>query len=168
MIGITPVFHALAGGPLRLVGTGGLAAAMGFARASAAAALGADGTTLQSFASNAPRLQGTAQRLLVEGARTNVVLNSRFGGAVNGIVGSGGVFPSGFGFSGTATREIVGSGVEDGLPYVDLRVAGDTAASYLNLTGNLSGAAAGSNGWPAFSPGWSAGARRGSSGSRWS
>lgn len=143
MIGITPVFHALAGGPLRLVGTGGLAAAMGFARASAATALGADGTTLQSFASNAPRLQGTAQRLLVEGARTNFVLNSRFGGAVNGIVGSGGVFPTGFGFSGTATREIVGSGVEDGLPYVDFRIAGDTAASYLNLTGNLSGAAAG-------------------------
>lgn len=68
----------------------------------------------------------------VWGARTNSIPNSVFAGATNGIIGSGGAYPTGMGAANTLglspVIEIVGTGSEYGLPYLDLRFAG-TATS---------------------------------------
>ncbi|MFC3126438.1 hypothetical protein ACFOD4_15340 [Pseudoroseomonas globiformis] len=83
----------------------------------------------QSAAINTPRFQG-GQRLLVEEARRNGLRNPRAVGALPGLIGSGGALPTFWSFEGTApATTILGTGLEDGLPYIDLRMQGtDTFA----------------------------------------
>jgi hypothetical protein len=72
----------------RLVAPGTIHRSMNFARASAGLAVGADGVTWQSYEPNAPRFTGVAQRLLVEGQRSNEALyNTAFapGWSIQGI-----------------------------------------------------------------------------------
>lgn len=68
--------------------------------------------------------------VLAEAAATNWIENTRWIGAAAGTPGTS---PTGWSaFSGTAnsvTRTIVGTGVEDGLPYVEVRYAGTPSAS---------------------------------------
>jgi hypothetical protein len=71
----------------------------------------------------------TARGVLVEGTATNLSGNPRFEGAVAGIPGTQ---PSGNTWlnSGAGlTREIVGVGVEDGWPYIDVRWSGTPSSS---------------------------------------
>ncbi|WP_159347634.1 phage head spike fiber domain-containing protein [Roseomonas harenae] len=135
MIGTTLAIHALGGGPLRLISRGGLLPSLGFARASAALVLGATGTSWQQAGADAPRFGGTARRLIVEGARTNQFTNPRSEGAVPGLVGAGGQLPTGGSVAGDAglSTEVVGTGAEDGLPYVELRIFGTPTASIYQL-----------------------------------
>jgi len=78
---------------------------------------------------------GESLGLLVEESRTNLITRSTATGATNGVIGSGGALPSGWYIdqvqSGT-TVEIIGSGTEKGLTYVDIRFSGTTNA--LNRT----------------------------------
>jgi LysM repeat protein len=54
----------------------------------------------------------------------NIVRNSRLSGAVAGIVGQGGALPEGWGIGGFQGAEIVQTGIEEGLPFIDLRFTG--------------------------------------------
>jgi hypothetical protein len=65
---------------------------------------------------------------LVEAAATNSVANARAGGAV---VGTPGTLPTGFTIAGAplALAEITFVGIEDGLPCVELRIAGTLGAA---------------------------------------
>lgn len=134
MIGITPVFHALGGGPLRLVGAGVLSGALGFTRASSGLALGTDGVLLGAYAAGVPRFQGAAQRLLVEGARTNTIRNPRVEGAV---AGSPGTVPTNWtvsALSGTTRTLDIGTSPTPGLPFLSVRIQGTpTAAGYFTI-----------------------------------
>lgn len=59
-----------------LVSPGYLGSPMTLTRTGAATAFAADGTTYDVYAANTPRYNGPARRLLIEGARTNLLLNS--------------------------------------------------------------------------------------------
>jgi hypothetical protein len=70
----------------------------------------------REYAADAPRVQGAARRLLIEGQRTNQVRNPRAEGA---IAGTPGTVPTFWGTLPTG-RTINGLVVQDGLPLLDL------------------------------------------------
>ncbi|WP_043836060.1 hypothetical protein [Muricoccus aerilatus] len=135
MIGATPIIHALSGGPLRLVSASALSGGLALIRASTALAAGTDGATMLSYATNAPRFQGAAQRLVIEGARTNAIRNPRLEGATVGGTGAGAMWTY-FGnlTNGLGTVACVGQGTSKGLPYVDVRFQGTPSGSSLAFT----------------------------------
>jgi hypothetical protein len=109
----------------------GTGPAIAFTRASNATFFDASGT-LQTAANDTPRFDhsgGSSLGLLIEEARTNSIRNSQAGGSTNGVIGSGGVMPTnwtagaGASSNGIAT-EIIGTGTEAGLAYIDLKVSG--------------------------------------------
>jgi hypothetical protein len=82
--------------------------------------------TIGSVAANVPRLSymyGSCPALLLEPQRTNSIRNSTMQGAV---AGSPGTLPTNWLNSNTAglTRSIAGVGIENGIPYVDIRFNG--------------------------------------------
>ena len=86
-------------------------------------ALAADGSSLAFYAADTPRFNGSAQRLLIEGQRTNSIRNPRGEGAIPGTPGTA---PTNWGLFGTGGVDfnIVGTGTENNLPYVDIRISG--------------------------------------------
>lgn len=96
-------------------------------RASTATCYGPDGV-LRTVASNVPRidfdlLSGKCLGLLVEEARTNLLLNSVFAGAASG---SPGTAPTNFPFSvGNGSTEVIPAGI-----YTSLRLTTSTAARH--------------------------------------
>jgi hypothetical protein len=104
-----------------------------FTRASTATYFDSAGV-LQSAAIDAPRLDYdpatlAAQGLLIEEARTNSIRNNTMVGAVAGTPGTvptnWDVVVSGSGI----TQEVVGTGTEDGITYIDLRFYGTGSGS---------------------------------------
>lgn len=96
---------------------------------------------IQTAAAGEPRYTydpetGEELGLLVEESRTNLITRSTATGATNGVLGSGGALPSGWVIDqlqpGT-TLEVVGSGTENGLTYVDIRFSGTTTTSNRTL-----------------------------------
>lgn len=86
--------------------------------------------TFRTYAADAPRFVEPANRLLVEGQRTNGVRNPRCEGAA---VGSPGTAPTNWSFSASAngiTSQVAGIGVENDIPYVDFRFSGTASANY--------------------------------------
>ena len=88
---------------------------------------------------NVPRISQRSDTLqspglLLEASRTNLVKNSTGAGAVLGVTGEGGVLPTGWfhtPYSMTNIKtEIVGTGFEDGIPYVDIRMFGTATLNY--------------------------------------
>ena len=134
------VLAVIGDAPPILVGSGQLSPALSFVRASPALALGADGATWSAVAAGAPRIHGTTRRILLEGARTNLVTNPRFEGAATGVVGSGGALPTGYAVTGTgAAAEVVSLGSATGLPALTLRLSAAAAPSTIILTIPVSG-----------------------------
>ncbi|MBI0534634.1 hypothetical protein D9599_03495 [Roseomonas sp. KE2513] len=143
MIGATPIIHALGGGPLRLVSAGALSGGLALTRASTALAADTDGTTMLSFAANAPRFQGAAQRLLVEGGRTNSLRNPRLEGAVAGSPGTPPTYWTIAALAGTTSTLALGTDPTYGLPVLSVRVQGTpTATGYFTVTPEVTSAAA--------------------------
>lgn len=67
--------------------------------------------------------------LLIEEQRTNSIRNNTMQGAVAGTPGT---YPTNWNGSTTGsgvTREILGTGIENGIPYMDIRVSGTTSAA---------------------------------------
>jgi hypothetical protein len=101
-----------------------------FTRASDATFFDADGV-LQTAANDTPRFDhdpatGASRGLLIEEQRTNSIRNSQAGGAV---VGAPGTLPTHWlvvNSVGTS-REVVGTGSENGMNYVDIRFTGTPA-----------------------------------------
>jgi hypothetical protein len=114
----------------------GIGPAINFTRASNATFFDANGT-LQTAANDTPRFDhdpatGASRGLLIEEARTNSIRNSQAGGAV---VGAPGTLPTNWGTIGITggadvSQEIVATGTEAGMSYVDLRFYGTASASF--------------------------------------
>ena len=109
-----------------------------FTRASTATYFDSAGV-LQSAAIDAPRLDYNpstlaAQGLLIEEARTNSIRNNTMQGAVAGTPGT---LPTNWSVSGSSaaglTQTVVGTGVVNGITYIDLRFNGTPAAGALNI-----------------------------------
>lgn len=119
-------------GATTLVGPGFLAPAITFARTQASGAmatvLGSDGLTWSEVAANTPRYFGAANRLLIEGQRTNLIRNPRGEGAV---AGSPGTLPTYAGVSADSglTFQVLGAGRSNGIDYVDMRLSGTAGSS---------------------------------------
>lgn len=68
--------------------------------------------------------------ILVEESRTNYVRNSSMSGVVGGTPGT---LPTNWGYGASAgvtvTRQVIGTGTENGIPYVDVRIYGTTDAT---------------------------------------
>ena len=79
--------------------------------------------TFVPFAADVPTFVLPARGLLIEGQRTNSVPNPRGEGAIAGVPGT---LPTGWvgALGGIPSRDVVGVGVEFGLPYVDIRFYG--------------------------------------------
>jgi hypothetical protein len=78
-----------------------------------------------SFAPNV--LAYTNKGLRVWEARSNAIRNNSMQGAVLGVIGSGGAFPTNWGLingPGSLSQQIVGVGTENGVDYVDYRLFG--------------------------------------------
>jgi hypothetical protein len=126
------------GEPGRLLpGTGQLSPPATLARSHAAAratALGADGTTLAEHPADIARFAGTGRRLVVEGSRTNGVRNPRAEGGTNGVIGSGGAYPTNWSHSLKAgiTAERIGVVTVNGVTCLRLRLSGTATATGAN------------------------------------
>lgn len=137
MLGAVPLILGMMRGggaqPLVLVADGAIGAA-DYARSSAAFGFNAAGA-LFSAASGVPRFVGSQSRLLIERASQNLMLNPRFEGGTTGVIGSGGVMPAETSVStaGGLTRQVVGFGTEDGIPFFDLRIAGTQSNTSVGL-----------------------------------
>jgi hypothetical protein len=104
-----------------------------FTRASTATYFDATGT-LQSAAIDVPRFDYNpstlaAQGFLIEEARTNSIRNNTMQGAVAGTPGT---LPTNWGaFTALTglTRQIVGTGTENGITYIEIRLSGTPSAA---------------------------------------
>jgi hypothetical protein len=133
---------ALGGGhALRLLGPDN-PGRLAVSRAGAATVL-TEALVLAAAPPDTPRFHAEARRLLVEGARTNALLNPRAEG------GSTAAYPaewSSLATVGGITRELGGTGIEAGMPFFQLRFHGTPTASGGNRTGLQSTSAAAAQG----------------------
>jgi hypothetical protein len=132
----------------------GTGPAITFTRASNATFFDASGT-LQTASNDTPRFDhsgGSSLGLLIEEARTNSIRNSQAGGSTNGVIGSGGVMPTNWFVGGGSTTngistEVIGTGTETGIPYIDLKISGTpTATANANNFTELQNVAAAASG----------------------
>lgn len=113
-----------------------LADVLTVARASAGTVFDAAGN-LVTVPANQPRfdydpISKAFRGLLVEEQRTNSVRNANGVGAVVGVVGSGGAYPTNWntvGANNGLSVQIVGSGRVAGMPYVDVRFSGTASVA---------------------------------------
>ena len=107
---------------------------------------------LQTAAIDVPRFDhnpttGESLGLLVEEPRTNSIRNNTMVGAVAGTPGT---LPTNWSFSGTgSTSEVVGTGVENGINYIDVRFSGTVTNTNLNFESTT--VASASQAWAASS-----------------
>lgn len=114
----------------------GAGPAIAFTRGSNATYFNAAGT-LTTATTNEPRFDhnpstGASLGLLIEESRTNSIRNSQAGGSTNGVIGSGGVMPTNWVVTPNAngvTSEVVGTGSDDGLAYIDIKISGTPTLS---------------------------------------
>lgn len=124
------------GGPRGLISNGILSAPLTLTRAQAAGveATGLTAAGWQTYGANVPRFVLPNGGLLIGGQRSNGVRNPR---AEGGVVGNPGTMPTNWSQTGPGlSREIVGIGVEGGIPYIDLRIFGTSTSTFYTFTGD--------------------------------
>ena len=130
-------------------GQGNSLSPLSFTRASVATELDAGGNYV-SFASGLPRILPGVGYLPGQ-TRTNSIPNNSMQGAISGTLGSGGAFPTGWQNQAQAGASVavtvVGTGVEDGIDYIDVNYAGTANGSFgdiiFNQYGDIPSAGAG-------------------------
>ena len=134
----------------RISALGGLQRAQVTSRSTARGPSGADWL---EFAADQPRFTGAEQRLLMGGQRTNAVRNPRAEGAVPGTPGGQ---PTHWALlatnAGGISREIIGTGVEDGVDYLAVRFFGTATSNgsiFLGPEGSTAIAASAGQNWTA-------------------
>jgi hypothetical protein len=96
--------------------------------------LGADGQSWSTAAADVPRRTSVARWLRLDDARTNRIRNPRAVGAVLGVVGSGGVRPANWTTTGSGLNvQVLGTGSENGIDYVDLRLFGTPTSTFFTI-----------------------------------
>lgn len=77
--------------------------------------------------------------------RTNSIRNNSMSGAVAGAPGT---LPTNWAFNngGTLTTTVIGTGTENGLPYIDLRINGTTSTTFIDLRLDTTNGIAATNG----------------------
>ena len=144
MLGAFPAFLAIgqaAPNPawLTLVSSGTLSSLLSFTRDTRGQGYDAAGS-LMDVEVGRPRF-GPSNGLLIEEGRTNGIRNPRCEGAA---AGTPGVFPTNWKAGSThgLSISVVGTGYEDGIPFIDLKVSGTTtqAGSSLNWAPEVVGA----------------------------
>ena len=123
-----------------------------FTRASSGSYFGADGILKYAGVNEArfdhDPVTGESLGLLIEEQRTNSIRNNTMVGAVAGTPGTaptnwGGSAPT----SNGVNRQIVGTGIEDGINYIDYRIAGTTTSTlFFGFSPELSTVVAATNG----------------------
>lgn len=85
--------------------------------------------------------------LLIEEARTNSIRNNTMVGAVNGAIGAGGASPTNWSIGGGVglTTTIVGTGTENGIAYLDVRLSGTTGGTFATIFPEASSVVAATN-----------------------
>lgn len=69
-----------------------------------------------------------------EGSRTNHIRNNSMQGATTGVIGSGGAVPTNWTASATGLSvEVVGTGSEDGIDYIDVKFSGTAGSTFCSL-----------------------------------
>jgi hypothetical protein len=113
----------------RVKGAASLAAALTVTRASTAWTKASNGTYVE-FAINT--LRRSFEGALIEEARTNSIRNNSMQGVVAGTPGTA---PTNWLISnlGTLTRQIVGSGTENGMDYVDIKISGTSSTTEVTI-----------------------------------
>jgi hypothetical protein len=98
-----------------------------------------DGGVVQ-YGANQPRFRGPERSLILESQRTNAIPNPRGLGAVAGTPGT---LPTGWNAALGAgiSRQVVGTGVENGVEYVDIRYFGTSTNSSLFWTNTFAAGA---------------------------
>lgn len=114
-----------------------------FSRASAAWDFDASGNLAQ-FAPNVPRVGPNG--FLVEEQRTNSIRNPRCEGAVAGTPGTLPSYWANNSQGNGLSQQVVGSGTEDGIPYVDVRYFGTPTVGGMSIAIEQAGAVAALNG----------------------
>jgi hypothetical protein len=124
------------GVPTSLIGVGALGADVAVTRAqtpsgAGSTALNADGLTSSEYGADLPRFVGSAQRLLIEPQSTDSLTNPRCEGGTVGVVGAGGVLPTGMAFTTAAglSVEVVALAPVNGVDAVTLRFFGTASAT---------------------------------------
>ena len=122
-----------------------------FTRASSGSYFGADGILKYAGVNEArfdhDPVTGESLGLLIEEQRTNSIRNNTMVGAVAGTPGTAPTNWTGNATVAGITRQIVGTGIEDGINYIDYRIAGTTtAALFFGIVPELSTAVAATNG----------------------
>lgn len=107
-----------------------------FTRASSATVVGPTGL-IETLGNDVPRFQhdpttGECLGLLVEEARTNSIRNNTMVGAVAGTPGTLPTNWTQVGGTGL-TREIVGTGTENGISYIDIKFSGTTGTTFTGV-----------------------------------
>lgn len=124
------LLRAKGGAPVEWSVSGALPAGLAFARASSGTRINANGA-VELCGVNEPRFQHSMESvplgLLLEPQRTNVLRNSMMVGAVAGTPGTLPTYwnvslPSGLAYA------VVGTGIEYGMNYLDLRIYGSSSA----------------------------------------
>jgi hypothetical protein len=120
-----PLISALGGGSALRVQGPDNPGRIAFTRTSAAMTP-ADNAGFIAAATDTPRFSGITRRLLVEGARTNMVRNPRFEGAAPG---TNPAFATLISNGNGVSLVILGTGAEGGMPYLDLLLSGTAGGS---------------------------------------
>lgn len=101
---------------------------------------------LSTASTNVARFETSPAGYLGEPQATNIIRNNTMVGAVAGVIGSGGAWPTNWSLIAASglTTTIVGTGTQNGVTYLDFRLSGTSTGTFYVLAFDGTGATASS------------------------